>query len=64
MMLHTQAKMASYFRRNQEWSFQNNLAAGEIVQVDKQIAAATIRTQITNQELLVHQQQMKDAQDI
>ena len=57
-------KMAGYFRRQQEWSLQNNLAASEIMQIDKQIAAANIRAAIAQQDLTVHQQQMQDAQAV
>jgi len=57
-------KMASYFRRQQEWSLQSNLAASEIMQIDKQIAAANIRAAIAQQDLTVHQQQMQDAQAV
>src|SRR5215469_9045293 len=57
-------KMAGYFRRQQEWSLQNNLAATEMMQIDQQIAGANIRVEIAKQELKVHQQQMQDAQDV
>src|SRR5262249_36060320 len=57
-------KMAGYFRREQEWSLQNNLAASESMQIDKQIAAANIRAAIAQQDLTVHQQQMQDAQAV
>jgi Tc toxin complex TcA C-terminal TcB-binding domain/Neuraminidase-like domain len=55
-------KMAGYFRRQQEWSLQSNLAASEIMQIDKQIAAANIRAAIAQQDLTVHRQQMQNAQ--
>jgi hypothetical protein len=58
------AKMGGYFRRLQEWTLQSNLAACEIMQIDQQITAANVRAAIAHQELLVHQQQMKDAQEI
>src|SRR5262249_13725205 len=38
-------KMASFIRREQEWTLQANLAAREIVQIDKQITSAQIRVQ-------------------
>ena len=57
-------KIASYQRRSQEWSQQRNLAAGEIMQIDKQIAAANIRLAIAKRDLTVHQQQIQNAQDV
>jgi hypothetical protein len=57
-------KMAGYFRRQQEWSLQSNLAASESMQIDKQIAAANIRAAIAQQDLTVHQQQMQNAQAV
>jgi hypothetical protein len=57
-------KIAGYQRRSQEWSQQRNLAAGEIMQIDKQIAAANIRLAIAKRDLTVHQQQMQNAQDV
>ena len=42
---------------------QFNLAAGEIMQIDKQIAAANIRLAIAQQELTVHLQQVQNSQD-
>ena len=37
------AKLGSYARREQDWAFQSNLAAGEITQIFKQLRAAQIR---------------------
>ena len=37
------AKFGSYFRREQDWIFQSNLAAGEINQIFKQLRGAQIR---------------------
>ena len=34
------AKIGSYARREQDWAFQSNLAAGEITQIFKQLRAA------------------------
>jgi len=58
------AKIGSYARREQEWAFQSNLAAGEITQIFKQLRAAEIRQAITELELKSHRQQMKHAQEI
>jgi hypothetical protein len=60
----TAAKIGSYARREQDWAFQSNLAAGEINQIFKQIRAAEIRQAIAEQELASHRQQMKHAEEI
>lgn len=57
-------KVSSYARRQQEWVFQSNLAAGEINQIFKQLRAAQIREAVADQELKSHQQQMKHAEEI
>ncbi|MBK9316763.1 MAG: hypothetical protein IPM55_21335 [Acidobacteria bacterium] len=44
------AKISSYARREQEWAFQSNLAAGEITQTFKQLRAAQIREAIAERE--------------
>jgi hypothetical protein len=58
------AKIASYARRQQDWAFQSNQAAGEITQIFKQLRAAQIRESIADQELKSHRQQMKHAEEI
>ena len=50
------AKMASYIRREQDWTLQANLAAREIIQLDKQITSADIRVQVAEKELENHKQ--------
>lgn len=57
-------KLGGYARREQEWAFQSNLAAGEINQIFKQLRAAQIREAIAEQELKSHRQQMKHAEEI
>jgi hypothetical protein len=57
-------KMAGYFRRQQEWALQSNLASGEIMRIDADIAAAQLRVTIANDNLSVHDQQIADAQKI
>lgn len=57
-------KMGGYFRRQAEWALQDNLAACEIMQMDKQIAAASIRVEIAQHELDVHEKQVENAQTI
>lgn len=59
------AKIGSYARRELDWAFQSNLAAGEIAQIFKQLRAAQIREAVAELELKNHrQQQMKHAQEI
>ena len=58
------AKIGSYARREQDWAFQSNLAAGEITQIFRQLRAAELREAIAELELKNHRQQMKHAEDI
>ncbi len=58
------ARIGTYTRREQDWSFQSNLAAGEISQIFKQLRAAQIREAIAELELKNHRQQMKHAEEI
>lgn len=58
------ARIDGFARREQEWAFQSNLAAGEINQIFKQLRAAQIREAIAEQELKSHRQQMQHAEEI
>jgi hypothetical protein len=58
------ARIDAFARRERDWSFQANLAAGEINQIFKQICASQIREAIAEQELKSHRQQMKHAEEI
>lgn len=58
------SRIGSYARREQDWAFQSNLAAGEIMQIFKQLRGAQIREAIAEQELKSHRQQMKHAEEI
>lgn len=58
------AKIGSYARRQQDWAFQSNLAAGEITQIFNQLRTAQIREAISELELKNHRQQMKHAEEI
>lgn len=58
------ARIDGFARREREWAFQSNLAAGEITQIFKQIRAAEIRQAIADLELKNHRQQMKHAEEI
>lgn len=58
------AKLGSYSRREQEWTFQSNSAKGEINQIFKQLRGAQIREAIAQKEYENHQVQMEQAQQI
>jgi len=58
------SKMASYIRRQQEWVMQANLAAREIIGLDKQIIAAKIREQIAQKDLDNHRRQIRNAEEV
>jgi hypothetical protein len=58
------AKMASYIRREQDWTLQANLAAKEIIQVDKQITSADIRIQVAEKELENHKKQIENSEEV
>lgn len=58
------AKIGGYARREQDWAFQSNLAAGEISQIYKQLRAAELRQAIAEMELKNHRQQMSHAEEI
>jgi hypothetical protein len=57
-------KMGGHFRRQAEWVLQNNLAACELMQIDKQIAAGNIRVEIAQHELTAHEKQIENAQAV
>ena len=57
-------KMGGYFRRQQEWTLQNNLAAGEIMQIDQQTKAAQFRVTIAQDDLTTHMKQIANAQNV
>ncbi len=58
------ARIDGFARRERDWAFQSNLAAGEINQVLKQLRAAQIREAIAEMELNNHRKQIANAQDI
>lgn len=57
-------RIESFARRERDWAFQSNLAAGEITQIFKQIRAAQIREAVAERELENHRQAMKHAVEI
>lgn len=58
------SRIDSFARREREWAFQSNLAAGEITQIFKQLRAAQIREAIADREWHNHQQQIRHAEEI
>jgi hypothetical protein len=58
------AKMGGYTRRAQDWTFQSNLAAGEISQIFKQIRAAQVRVAVAQRELENHGKQILNARAV
>jgi receptor-binding and translocation channel-forming TcA subunit of Tc toxin len=54
-------RMAEHARREQQWVLEANLAAGEIMHVDKQIIALEIRVAIAQSELRTHDRQIENA---
>jgi hypothetical protein len=54
----------SFARREREWAYQSNLAAGEITQIFKQLRASEIREAVAELELRNHRKQIKHAQEI
>lgn len=53
----------SYIRRQEEWEFQKKLAIKELVQIDKQIAAAEIRQAIAEKELENQELQIEQSKE-
>lgn len=58
------AKIGAYERREQEWAYQINLAAGEINQTVKQLRAAQIREFVARRDYENHQKQIALAADV
>lgn len=58
------AKIGSYARREQDWAYQSNLAAGEVTQLFKQLRAAQIREHVAEREWKNHQKQIENAKDV
>lgn len=58
------SKMAGYYRRAEDYVFQNNLASSELTQLGRQIIGALIREQILQREYENHQKQVEQSQAI
>ncbi|KAF2012900.1 hypothetical protein BU24DRAFT_484769 [Aaosphaeria arxii CBS 175.79] len=58
------ATMGSHWRRKDDWDLQKRLASKELDQFDKQIAGASVRLEISTQELSSHDLQQENAKEI
>ena len=58
------AKLGTYARRELEWAYQSNAAAGEMSVTYKQWRAAQIREAMAEQEFRNHQEQIAEAAEI
>ena len=58
------ARIDGFARREREWAYQSNLAAGEIAQTIKQLRGAQLREAIADLELRNHREQQKQAAEI
>lgn len=58
------AKVGSYQRRQQEWTFQRNQVASEITQIYRQWRAAQIREALAEREWRNHRQQIRHAEEV
>ncbi len=55
---------ATFERREQEWKHNVELADRELKQIDRQLAAASIRQQIANRSLDIHDKNIEQAKEI
>jgi hypothetical protein len=55
---------ASFLRRDQTWVLESNVAARDIEQIDKQIAAADIRIAVAERELDAHDKQIEQNEEM
>ena len=58
------SKFAVYQRRIEDWIFQNNMAASELVQIGRQIISSLIREQLARKEYENHKKQIENAMEI
>jgi hypothetical protein len=58
------AKIGSYARREQDWTFQRNVITSEITGIYKQWRAAQIREALAEREWRNHQQQIRHAEEV
>jgi hypothetical protein len=58
------SRMGSLALREQDWGLQVNLAGREMIQIDRQIAAAKLRKSIADHELQNHRTQIENAKTV
>ena len=58
------ARIAGYDRREQDWTLQSTIAAGEMNATLKQLRAAQLREAMAERDYTNHQQQIRNAADI
>jgi hypothetical protein len=58
------AKLASYIRREQGWTHEANLAAMEIIRLDKDITSADIGIQVAEHDLSNHKKQIENSKEV
>ncbi|MFC7548744.1 hypothetical protein [Plantactinospora sp. GCM10030261] len=58
------AKIGTYQRREQEWTFQRNVVASEITQIYRQWRAAQIREALAEREWRNHQEMIRHAEEV
>lgn len=58
------SRTASYERRVDDWVFQHNLAARELMQIGRQILTSLIAEQIAHHEYLTIQKQIENSQEV
>jgi len=58
------AKMASYYRRAEDYVFQANLASSDLMQFGRQIISSLIREQIVRRDYENHVKQIEQAEDL
>lgn len=58
------ATRGGYRRRQDDWTHQAELATKELLQIEKQIAAAEVRVAIAEKELVSHELQVENAKEV
>ena len=59
-----ESKVAQHILRENDWTLQSNLAALEMMQIDKQLVTADIQIAILEKEILNHRQRVKDVREV
>jgi Tc toxin complex TcA C-terminal TcB-binding domain len=58
------SRTASYERRGDDWMFQSNLAAHELIQIGRQIIGSLLAEQVAHHEYLNTKKQIENAQEV